>query len=206
MSPARMYSFDCSTAVVRELTPQRLIGGDEAFARETGDEVGFGQARRIEHLRIARPRTAQAECEFIEPPLRARPRPRLARIGMHDQVQPALQIVEHGELFAQHQQHVRRADRVGFVVARELRFDVADRVETPVADQTAGERRQIGELRHLERFADRIERGERIGQFALFENFAVLRDRQTMPAQGVGGFRRQTDDRVTAPVLAASNR
>src|SRR3546814_5422036 len=67
---------------------------------------------------------------------------------MHDQVQPALEIVEHRDFLAEHQQDVGRAQLVAGVAVGETRFDVLDAFESEPADQAAGETGQSIDLRH----------------------------------------------------------
>jgi hypothetical protein len=60
---------------------------------------------------------------------------------MHDQVQAA-EVVEHGNLVAEHQQHVGNAQFVRAVPVRKLLLDVTDTLETEIANQAAAELRQ----------------------------------------------------------------
>src|SRR3546814_5079173 len=72
-----------------------LVRSDEAFAGEAGDEIGLVQAIGIERLGIARTAVAQAMDQLVEPAVGARVRLRFGRVGVDDQVQPALEVVEH---------------------------------------------------------------------------------------------------------------
>src|SRR3546814_7613972 len=96
-----------------------LHRGDEALAGEAGLEVGLVQRRRLQRFRVAGAAVAQPVAELVQPPPCACHRLRLARIGMHDQVQPALEVVEHRDFLAEHQQDVGRAQLVaGVAVGR----------------------------------------------------------------------------------------
>jgi len=151
---------------------QRLV----LLARETRLEVGFLECFRIEYLRIAGAGAAQAKRQFVESAQCARISLRLSRVGVHDQVEAPLEVVEHGDFVAQHQQHVRDAELVGPVPARQFRLDIADRLEAEVTDQAAAEIRHLRQLRHLEGAADHFDFGERIGQLAFLDGDAVLLD------------------------------
>ena len=149
---------------------------------------------------------AQTERELVEPALRARIRLRLRGVGMHDQIETSLQVVEDRDFLARHQQRVRRAEAIGLVLRSEPRLDPGDRLETEISDEPAGERRKTGKLRHLVRRADAFDLGERIGELARFDDFAELFDRQRAAAQHVNAPARQADDRMASPVFAALDR
>jgi hypothetical protein len=149
---------------------------------------------------------AQAVDQLVQPAQRARVRLRLGRIGMHDQVQPALEVVEHRQLFGEHQEGVGRAELVGLVATGQARLDVADRFEAEVADQAAGEGRQAGDARHLVRGAQLFHLGQWIDEFARGHDLAVRARLQHVAAEGVGQPRRQADDRVAPPGLTALHR
>ena len=173
--------------------------------RESGFEIRFLQRFRIEHFGIARPRAAQTERQFIEPPLRARVRLRLRGIGVHDQIKPAFEIVEHRDFFAEHQQYIGQAQPIG-AIDGEFAFDVRDRFEAEIADESAAEFRQIRYMRHAKSRADRIDFAERIGEFAAFGHRAEFFDGQFASMQFVDAFAGQADDRMASPVFAAFDR
>jgi hypothetical protein len=125
---------------------------------------------------------------------------------VHDQVQAALQVVEHRDFFRQHQQRVGRAEPVGLVVARQTRLDVADALEAEIADQPAAEAGQALDARHAVAAAQALDLGQRIGEPAPLDDFVVLADLELVAAQRVHAPARQADDRIAAPVLAALDR
>src|SRR5690606_23197690 len=84
----------------------------EAFAAEAGHEIAFVERLRIESFGIARSGMAQTEGELVETPAGLRIRLRLRGIRMHDQVQAALEIVEHRDFFAEHEHGVGRAEAI----------------------------------------------------------------------------------------------
>ena len=74
---------------------------------------------------------------------------RLGRIGMHDQVQAALEVVEHRHFLAEQQQEASGVPSwSGLSATGQARLDVADGFEAEIADQAAGEGRQAGHARH----------------------------------------------------------
>ncbi len=183
-----------------------LDRGDEALAGEAADEVGFVQRRRLQCLRIRRAAVAQAMGERIQPAVGARPGLRRTRVGVDDEVEPPLEVVEHRQLVAEHQQDVGRAQFVGPGVGAQARLDVLDAFEAEPADQAAGEARQSGDLRHPLLRAQALDLGQRIGHFARLHHLAVLAHGQGMTAEFVHPPRRQADDRVAPEALAAFHR
>src|SRR3546814_15153398 len=106
-----------------------LVRSDEALAGEAGDESGLVQAIGIERLGIARTAVAQAMDQLVEPAVGARVRLRFGRVGVDDQVQPALEVVEHRDFLAEHQQEVGGAEFVGLLAGCKPRLDVLDALE-----------------------------------------------------------------------------
>ncbi|KAG1533632.1 hypothetical protein G6F50_015806 [Rhizopus delemar] len=80
---------------------------DEAFAGEPGDEIGFVQHVAVERRRIARSRRAQLGGQCIQTGPGLLEGAVDTRVGMHDQVQAALEVVEHRQLIGIEQQDVR---------------------------------------------------------------------------------------------------
>ena len=125
---------------------------------------------------------------------------------MDDQVQATLEVVEHRQLFRQHQQDVRRVEFVRLVAASESRLDVADALEAEPAHQPAGEAGQAFEFRDRVRGAQRFDFGEGIGDLAAFDDLAVVADFHGMATEGDHPFRGQADDGITAEAFAAFHR
>ena len=178
----------------------------EAFAGKPGNEIAFVERLRIERLRIARTGMTQAEGQLVEPAAGLRVGLRLRRIGMHDQVQATLEVVEHRDFLAEHEQGIGRAELVGLVVHGEARFDPADRLEAEIADQATRECRHVRQFGDAILPAQGIDLGQRIGQLARLDDFAKLLDAEGMSTQRIHAPARQADDRVATPVLAALHR
>lgn len=102
---------------------------------------------------------------------------------MHDQVQPALEVVEHRQLVAEHQQDVGRAEFVRLRVRAQARLDVFDALEAEPADQAAGEPGQAFELGHLVFRAQAFDFGQRVSDLADFHHFAELAHLQHVAAE-----------------------
>ena len=125
---------------------------------------------------------------------------------MDDQIQPALEIVEHRHFAAFHQQDIGRTQLIGLAPTAQSRLDVFDALETEPADQAAGETGQPRETRNLLRGAQTLDFGQRIGDFARFDQVAQLGHVQRMPGERVHAMRRQTDDGIAAEALATLHR
>ena len=125
---------------------------------------------------------------------------------MHDQVQAALEVVEHRQLFGMQQQDVRRAQLVAATRRRQARFDVADALKAKPADQAPGEAGQTGQLRHRVGAAQGLDLGERIGDLAGFHHGAGFADGQGMAVEGIHPARRQADDGIAPEAFAALDR
>ena len=149
---------------------------------------------------------AQLVHQCVQPRLRRVPGARLARVGVHHQVQPALEVVEHRQLFGQHQVDVRGAQFVALVAAGQARLDVADALEAEPADQAAGEAGQAIELGHRIGRAQRLDLGKGVFDLARFHHLAVLAHFHGVAAEGDRAPGRQADDRVAAETLAALDR
>ena len=175
----------------------------EALAGEARLEMrlvhGFGAQR----LRIAGAAVAQAVGQRVEASAGAREGLRLARVGMHDQVQPALEVVEHRDFLAEHQQDVGRAELVGIGVGAQARLDVLDALEAEPADQAAAEAGQARQARHRMLGAQAFDLGERVGHLARLHRLAVLADSQAVAAEAEDAPGWQADDRIAAEALAA---
>ena len=149
---------------------------------------------------------AQAMRQRVQPAVGARPCLRLARVGVDDQVQPALEVVEHRQLVAEHQQDVGRAQLVRLRVRAQARLDVFDALEAEPADQAAGEAGQAIELRHLVQRAQAFDFGQRVFDLTAFHDFAVFANFERMATEFVHPPRRQADDRIAAEAFAALHR
>jgi len=148
----------------------------------------------------------QTEHQLIEPAHRLGIGLWLGRIGMHDQVQAPLEVVEYRDFLAQHQERIGRAELIGLVVHRKTRLDPANGLETEISDQSAGECGQAFELWHPVLLAQGFDLGQRIGKLARLHHLAQFLDAERVAAKGIHAPTRQADDGMTAPVLAAFHR
>jgi hypothetical protein len=151
-------------------------------------------------------RRAQAAEQFFEARLGLAPGAGKARLGIDDEGQLAREVVDDGDFLGEQEQDVRYAKRIGLLRIGELRFDVAHRVVAEIADQSAREARQAGNVRHLEARHEFREVGHRVGVLAAFGD-AVAGEQQNRRA-GHGDARRrgEPDERVAAEALAALHR
>jgi len=185
-------------------------GSDEALAGEAGDEVGLAQGIGRQHVRVAGTAVAQPVDQRIQSALGAGPGLRLGRVGVDDEVQAALEVVEHRHFFAQHEEDVGRVELIGQHAAvgqraGQTRLDVTDALEAEVADQAAGERRQAVDFGHRVGGAQTFDLAQRVGHVAGFDQLAEVAHFQAVAAEGVAAPCRQADDRMPAPGLAAFN-
>ena len=141
-------------------------GVDEALTGETADEIGFIQRLAVQRFRIRRAAVAQPVFERVQPARRLRPGLWLRGIGVHDQVQPALEAVEHRQLLGQHQQDVGRAQFVRQAAVAQARLDVFHAFEAEPADQPAGEAGQAVDLRHRVGQAQALDFRQRVFDLA----------------------------------------
>ena len=132
----------------------------------------------------------------------------LSRVGVHDQVDAARQVIDHCDFFGEQQQDVGHADVVG-LWPREFLLDHSHRVVTEVAGQSAGKARQPGAHRHLELIGVALHGRERITvdclrHYATFDNFGrraiATNKRSNRRACG------QPNKRIAAEALAADDR
>ncbi len=176
------------------------------LAGKRGMEVRFVDRIGNLRLRVTGAALTQAMRQLVQAPIGAHIGLRLPRVGMHDQVQTALEIVEHRQLFGEHQQDVRRAEFVGLVATPQARLDVLDALETEPADQPAGEAGQPIQLRHRMFGPQRIDFGQRVGDLTGLDDFAVFADLQRVAPKAVHAPRRQADDGVAPEALPAFDR
>ncbi len=127
---------------------------------------------------------SQTMRQSIETALRFGIRLWLIWIGVHDQIQAAFQIIEHGELFAQHQQNIGCPEFVFLVIAgSKPRLDIGNAFKTEIAHQTTRERGQCGNFRHAKTFTQCIDFLERIFQMYRVDVFAVFVDLHVVAIQ-----------------------
>lgn len=126
--------------------------------------------------------------------------------SVHDQRQPALAVVEDRQFLGAQQHDFRCAELVGTVVPRQLVFDVGQRLKGEIADPAAGEGGQTFLHRHLLAVDQGLDFGQRVGDLALLDTDAI-EQAPPLPAAHLDALaRRQADDRIAPPGVAAFNR
>ncbi|MEI2762316.1 MAG: hypothetical protein V9E95_08760 [Methanothrix soehngenii] len=143
-----------------------------------------------------------------EPRRRLRVSVRHRRVGEHDQVDLAGEVVDDGELLGQQQQHVGHVGEPGGRGrrgVRELRLDVADGVVAEEPGEAAAETRQARARRDAVAAHEVADERQRVALVPLDDDAAILDfDRGAAGAQAQ--LRRQADERVAAEALAADDR
>ena len=172
---------------------------------EAGHEVAFVQHVAGDRRGIGAG-LAQLGGQRIQPRLRPFPRTRFAWIGVHDQIETALEVVEDRDFLRQHQQDVGRTEFVRLVARGQARLDVADALEAEPAHQAAGEPWQVRQARHRIRRAQRLDFGERVFDLACLDQLALVTDFQAMAMEGDHAPHRQADDGVATEAFAAFHR
>ena len=159
-----------------------------------------------EHQRLGQ-RACEAMAQRLEPLVGFAQCARLARIGVHHEIQLAKHVIDHGELVRNEQQYVRRAERIGLIALERARLDVPDRFIAEVADQAAAEAKRCRQRRRALAPEPRARIVEGI-VVALFQaDVGAARVAQQPPhapaarldALGAG----EADERVAAETLAA---
>src|SRR5947208_11837788 len=85
----------------------------------------------------------------------------MARIGINDEVELAEDVVDHGKFIGNEKQDVRRAERIGLLLAERPWLDMPYRFVAEVTDEAAAKaqgRRQRGGAGALQPFARVFER------------------------------------------------
>ena len=125
----------------------------------------------------------------------------LGRVGVHNQVQLARQVVDNGQFLALQQQDVGAAQFVGRAACFQLFLDVAHRVITKITGQTTTKPWQTRRQGHLEALLVAGDKVQRIDATA-FHHHTIgddLRQRLATKAAGTQqGAGRQADKAVAA--------
>ena len=187
-----------------------LDGADRAFvvlAAEAGAERRLRACRLVQiHTQTRCERLTQLVQDVLQLLLTTLEGVALSRIGQHDGVHLARQVVEHHHGIGDVEQNVRRAQRIGVPPGSQLGLDVTHAVIGEVTDQATIETRQPGDGRHLVARLELLDEGQRIGALVTLDLDAVGGDHHLMTVHTQHGARRQTNDRVPAPFLAALHR
>ena len=187
---------------VKDVALGALDGGDEsAFGK-----LGHRRRRRHRHLRRHRHRLPQCGEQYRQlAPCRSIGF-RLARIGIDHQVEFARQVVDHRQSIGQQQHHVGRAEHIRLRRRGEPWFDVAHGVVAEVADEAAGESRQVRDRRCVEAGVNGADPIERIRLLALREQRVATVFAAYPPPDLEAHLGRQPDERVAPETLAALHR
>ncbi len=126
----------------------------------------------------------------------------LGRIGIDDQVELARQVVDHGQLFAQHQLDVGQLQVIGRRGVGQARLDVAHGVVAEIAGQAAAEPRQARAQRDLVAL---LEGGDEFQRIAVmrFDHLAVGDDLGAVAGGAQQRARMQADEGIAPEALAA---
>ena len=127
------------------------------------------------------------------------------RVGIHDEVDFAAEVVHHGQLFRKHEQNIGRADWVGFrrlfQAVGEL-LEMVDGFIAEIAHQTADEARQAGDFGHFIAGVELLDEGQRVA-FVLLDDLAFVVHLHPPAAGFQIGAARQADKGVAAKTFAA---
>ena len=161
---------------------------------------GLGAHARGRHRRLNR--RTQTRAQFAQTMLRFGIRFGPGRIGVDDQIELAREVVDDRDFFGQQQLNVGQVEIVGRRGVRELLLDVAHRVITEVAGETAAETRQARTRRDFEALLILLDERERIA-FIRLDDVAVRDDLRLAVLHAHGRAGRQPDERVAPEALAA---
>ena len=176
----------------------------KAVLGKAGDEIAFMHLRRT--MLGLRRSQGQAQLRFngIQALLRGL---QPAGLRMHDDLQTPAQVVEHYHLVGEHEQDVRRTDGVRLEQAlRQTRLDVAHGVIAEVTNQPAGKTRQAVQSGNAETLLIAFDKGQRIGRFHHFHHLSIVFDAYRIALHLKHRARRQADNGVASPFLAAFHR
>ncbi len=129
----------------------------------------------------------------------------LGRIGIDDQVELARQVVDHGQLFAQHQLDVGQLQVVGRCGLDQARLDVAHGVVAEIAGQAAAEARQARAQRDLVALFEGGDEVQRVA-FVRLDHAAVSDDLGAVAGRAQQRARMQADEGIAPEALAAHHR
>ena len=162
-----------------------------------------GAHRSRGHRRIDR--APQHGAQVLQPLARFGEGFRLARVGVHDQVQLAGQVVDHRQFFGHQQLDLGQAEVVRRRRIRQPRLDVAHRVVAEIAGQAAAEARHAGTDGDL---VARLESGDEFKRitFGALHHFIVFQHFDAVAEAAQQGRGRQADEGIAAEALAADHR
>ena len=183
------------------------LGGVDRRTVGVVAEAGHrGHRHAARRVRFAQ-RRLQPRRQRFEPQMRVHQRVRLRRVGIDDEGEPAGQVVEHRQFVGQQQVDVRHAERIGLVPAGfEPVLDIAHHVVAEVADQPAGEARQARQIGHPVAVDEVLHEAERVGRLAVLDLDLVTQHADVVATHDDARLRRQAENGVAAPALAALHR
>lgn len=130
----------------------------------------------------------------------------LGRVGEHNRVHLAGQVVEHHHRVGNHQQDVRHTQRVGVRAFAQALLHITHAVVAEIPHQAAIETRQTSNGWHVVARLEGFDEGQRVLHIVAFDLDAIMGDADVMVMHPQDRAARQADDRVTAPLFAALHR
>ncbi|MCY1352168.1 hypothetical protein D9M69_384540 [compost metagenome] len=174
------------------------------LAGEAGAELRLASGRQTRvHAQARHHRLAQLLAQLQQARLALFIGVGLGRVDQDDGVQLARQVVEDDHRVRDHQQDVRGTQRIGVRAVGQALLDVTHAVIAEVTHQAAVEARQAGDGRHLVALLECFDECQRILAVVglHFDVVDTDADLQAVGTQHSAAL--QSDDRVTAPLLAA---
>ncbi len=144
----------------------------------------------------------QLAAQLVQACMRFLQRIRHCRVGVYHQVELAGQVVHYRQLFRQHQQDVRRADRVRLLRCGQPFLDIAHGVVAEVAHEATGKARQTGHWRGVEARHETVDEAQRVA-FVAFDHLVAVFHLHALPLHAQTGGGGQANEGVTAEALAA---
>ena len=131
---------------------------------------------------------------------------RLRGVGIMHQRQLAGQVIDDGQRFYQHEQNIRRTQRVRMHPLGQTGLNVTDGVVTENTDQATTEARQMRLLRHLETGLIGGNVVQRVRDSACINNLTILDARDFVTTHTQSGVCWQSDKGITAEALTPLHR
>ena len=190
---------------VGDVFTRLLHRGLETLLGEAGNKVLLAHLGRAGNLGAFH-RLLQQSHQLVQASLTLLQCSRLGRVHVHHHKQFSAEVIEHHDFIGKHQQDVGGTDQIRIGTLGQAWLDVAHSVVAEVADQAAGELRQTIHLRHLVTRLEGLDKGQWIGDRLLLDHHVVGDDGDLVTAYAEYRARRQADDGVTPPLLAALHR
>ncbi len=118
-------------------------------------------------------------------------------------MQLAGEVIEYHHRVGDHQQDIRRTQRVRVGTVAELTLDVAHTVVAEIAHQSAIEARQPFDRRNPVALLEGLDEGQRVLDLQAFRLDPIDGHPHLIAVNAQHGAARQSDDRVSPPLLTA---